>query len=192
MSSEGNSIASDLPDGSRTPDQSKMSHMEASIRQLLDRMEIHDTLVRYCRGVDRMDGDLVLDVFHPDATDDHGVPRSPKEFLDAIKNAAGPHPSMHLTGNELIEFDDTGAWVESYFVSIQTLERADGRYTRSRGGRYVDRFERREGKWRIARRTVLDDWSRIDRVVETVMELAKPGQFAPHDLVYRLRSGRSD
>jgi hypothetical protein len=27
-------------------------------------------------------------------------------------------------------------------------------------GRYVDRFERREGEWRIARRTVVHDWSR--------------------------------
>jgi hypothetical protein len=138
-----------------------------------------------------MDGELILDAFHPDATDDHGVPRSPQAFLDAIKNAVGPHPSMHLTGNELIEFDDTGAWVESYFISIQTLERADGRYTRNRGGRYVDRFERRGGKWRIAQRTVVDDWSRIDRVIETVSELARPGQFAPDDLVYRRLQSQS-
>ena len=27
-------------------------------------------------------------------------------------------------------------------------------------GRYVDRFERRDGEWRIARRTVVHDWSR--------------------------------
>ena len=32
------------------------------------------------------------------------------------------------------------------------------------GFRYLDRFERREGEWRIAARTAVTEWSRIDDV----------------------------
>jgi hypothetical protein len=57
------------------------------------------------------------------------------------------------------------ARVESYFVAYKALV-LDGRtYTTARAGRYLDRFERRECGWRIARRKVADDWSRMDEVV---------------------------
>jgi hypothetical protein len=45
---------------------------EAEFRALLDRAQIHDALMRYSRGVDRGDGELVVACFHPDATLDYG------------------------------------------------------------------------------------------------------------------------
>jgi hypothetical protein len=50
---------------------------EAELRTLLDRAQIHDALMRYCRGVDRGDGELVMSALHPDATLDLG--RGPAE-----------------------------------------------------------------------------------------------------------------
>jgi hypothetical protein len=35
------------------------------------------------------------------------------------------------------------------------------------GARYVDRYERRDGQWKIARRTVVHDWTRVDPVDKT-------------------------
>ena len=45
----------------------------ALVRELKDRQEIYDCLMRYCRGIDRLDRDMLLSAYHPDAVDDHGV-----------------------------------------------------------------------------------------------------------------------
>ena len=56
-----------------------MNDREA-IQNLIDR---HDCLVRYCRGVDRLDRELVLSAYHPDAIDDHGAfVGTREEFVD--------------------------------------------------------------------------------------------------------------
>jgi hypothetical protein len=60
---------------------------EAELRTLLDRAQIHDALMRYSRGVDRGDGELVMSVFHPDATLDMG--RGP---MSPAAGAAAPAP----------------------------------------------------------------------------------------------------
>ena len=43
------------------------------------------------------------------------------------------------------------------------------------GGRYLDRFERRDGEWRIAHRTVVHEWDKV----ETVELAFPPGRFTP-------------
>ena len=46
--------------------------IEAIVRELHDKQSIREVLTRYCRAVDRMDRDLLISVYHPDAVDDHG------------------------------------------------------------------------------------------------------------------------
>ena len=60
-------------------------------------------------------------------------------------------------------------------------------------GRYVDRFERRHGEWRIAARTVVYDWieerERPELALddETLFGVRQPvGRAAPGDAVYAL------
>jgi hypothetical protein len=56
------------------------------------------------------------------------------------------------------------------------------------GGRYVDRFERREGVWKIAHRQVIFEWSRIDQVEESyALEHFVTGQRSREDAVYQPR-----
>jgi hypothetical protein len=43
-----------------------------ALQQLIDKLEIHEVLTRYCRGIDRCDAELLESVYHPDATDNHG------------------------------------------------------------------------------------------------------------------------
>jgi len=57
-------------------------------------------------------------------------------------------------------------------MAFQFRERDGRRYTRTRAGRYIDRFERRDGTWRIAARSVADDWHRVDEVIATSPESA--------------------
>ena len=135
---------------------------EAEFRTLLDRVQIHDALMRYSRGVDRGDGELVMSCFHPDATLDMGRgPMSPAVLAEGIAKMTATG-TMHFIGNEYVEVDGDSAYSETYFISYATITDSGKSATRSRGGRYLDRFERRDGQWKIARRVLVDEWSRVD------------------------------
>lgn len=135
------------------------------LQELLARAEIGDCLARYARSVDRRDWASLRACFHDDAVDHHGEFRgTADEFIAWVsaRHAAVPF-SMHLLANCLIEFrGETSAAVETYFVAVQRRERAaaDGSVESNDFevfGRYVDRFEKRDGAWRIAGRRVVYD-----------------------------------
>jgi hypothetical protein len=141
---------------------------EVDLHAISDRLEIHEVLMRYCRGVDRGDPELLRSVYHEGAVDQHGpfqFTNAQTEFanltvprLDAMRGVA----QHHIT-NFLIELDGDAADVESYFLSFQPTKSADGSEVLGFiGGRYLDRFERREGRWAIAKRSVIIDWSRAE------------------------------
>ncbi|NEA44659.1 nuclear transport factor 2 family protein [Streptomyces sp. SID11385] len=136
-----------------------------NLEELSARAEIHDVLLRYCRGLDRVDMDLVRGVFHPDA-----YVRFPESLhagsVDGFVAFLGDEMprfvrTMHVLANSLIEFDGPDvAHVETYLnADHQGSERHHwkGDYVRL-WGRYLDRFERRDGRWLIARRRLLVDW----------------------------------
>jgi hypothetical protein len=137
------------------------------VQQLLDREEIRQVMYAYARGTDRLQPELIGDAYHADAWDDHGNFRGGRDLVvDTIVSRGASAPtSMHHLGNILIELLGDSANVETYFMACQVLEHHGRTHTRLRAGRYLDRFERREGRWRVARRVVVDDWSRLDEVV---------------------------
>jgi hypothetical protein len=94
-------------------------------------------------------------------------------------------------GNVLVEVEGDVAYAESYFISYLGLERDGAPWTRARGGRYVDRFERRGGAWRIALRVMVDDWSRLDPVGEH-QPAQRPGLRSHDDPVWTIRDGTFD
>src|SRR3954447_13095720 len=79
---------------------------DVELRRLLDRQAIHDVVLRYCRGIDRMDLDAVRECYHPDATDEHGsFSGSVDAYLAWIGRLLPRYSStMHLTGNHLVDF----------------------------------------------------------------------------------------
>ena len=126
-------------------------------------------LHRYARGIDRLDWDLVRDCYHPDAYDDHGgIAGSVDDFIaGGRKYLTRFAATMHFLGNMLIEVDGDRARAETYAVAYHRVEDADG----GGGGkddifgiRYVDRFERRMDRWRIAHRVVANEWRRVEPV----------------------------
>lgn len=141
--------------------------VEQRLRELLDKEEIRQVMYSYARGTDRCHGELIGDAYHEDAWDDHGNFRGSRDVVvdTIVGRGAGARASMHHLGNILIELRGDTAHVETYFMACQWLERDGTPYTRMRAGRYLDRFERRDGRWRIAHRTVVDDWSRLDEIV---------------------------
>ena len=51
-------------------------------------------------------------------------------------------------------------------------------------GRYIDRFERRDD-WRIAERTLRNDWSKVDEITETMTGAYVRGTRDRDDVSYR-------
>jgi hypothetical protein len=140
-----------------------------ALQRLIDRTEIYDVVCRYARGVDRGDWDLLRSTYHPDAYDDHV---EYKGNIDGLiewlkKRFANADNSMHFLGNCLIEFAGPDlALVETYYASRRlrapvgdecaNLAPSDA-ICRQSWGRYLDRFERRQGQWRVAHRIVVID-----------------------------------
>jgi len=140
---------------------------QTALKVLLDKQEIHETLMRYCRGIDRCDEELLRSVYHPDAVDNHGqFNGKAADFIPwALKGLQRDASTMHFVGNELIEPQGDTAWSESYLIAVHRRREKDGSLVDlTFGARYVDRFERRQGSWKIAHRQVVFDWSRIDPV----------------------------
>jgi hypothetical protein len=68
--------------------------------------------------------------------------------------------TMHVVANQLVELDDDAARSETYGVAYHWGDPPDDhRRNFTTGFRYVDRFERRDGEWRIARRVAVREWT---------------------------------
>ncbi|MFD1559523.1 nuclear transport factor 2 family protein [Paraburkholderia silviterrae] len=151
--------------------------MSTALQRLIDKDQIRDVMLRYARGVDRRDWELVRCAFFEDCTDDHADFKGRRDdFIEWVRerhDSPGLLKSTHFLGNCLVEFaSDTIAVVETYFVArLEIAPEASGHRTmldakhlESPGisrvevfGRYVDRFEKRNDEWRVAqRRTVFD------------------------------------
>lgn len=138
-----------------------------AVQDLKYRQAILDCIHRYCHGMDRLDRDLVLSAYHEDAWDDHGTICAPAaEFVD-FTIARHTHylteTHQHLVTNHRCEIDGAVAHATTYFLYCgtpkQTLDTSGHRRMVLSGGRYVDRFENREGKWAIADRVCLLEWN---------------------------------
>lgn len=132
------------------------AHLAERVQALEDRAAIHDALMRYLRGVDRKDWDLVRSAYYPDAVHDHGEYRGDVEGLIGwIERWHKIIPQvMHFLGNIVIELNGDVAVVESYLLTLQDQADGDNQQFDWIGSRYLDRFERRNGEWRIAERIV--------------------------------------
>src|ERR1051326_9466278 len=120
--------------------------MEARLQELLDKQEIREGLMLYCRGVDRRDRELIENTFHPDALDYGGGPKG-KAMADQMLAMAPSDPCYtHFIGNQMIELDGDRATSEAYFISVSEQAKDGQWYTRIRGGRYIDRLRRHEGR----------------------------------------------
>jgi SnoaL-like domain len=132
--------------------------------QLADREAIRHCVLRYCRGLDRLDEAMLREVYWPDATDDHITYSGPAEgFIEVAREMLSAIPrTQHLLGNMLIEMrDDASADCESYFQAYHLIEDENsGSHDLVVAGRYVDRFEKRNDEWRIAQRSIIVDWFR--------------------------------
>jgi hypothetical protein len=136
-------------------------NISARVQNLLDRQEIHDALMRYCRGVDRSDEELMRSAFHPDAV---AFATNAWEFVAHFipDNDAATTFTMHSIANLDIDVVGDGAFSEAYFVTYVGRQEEDNQFVDAFCGRYVDKWDRRNGEWKIAHREVAQEWSRAN------------------------------
>jgi hypothetical protein len=143
------------------------------LQRLIDEREIREVLTSYCRGIDRLDEELLRSVYHPDAVDNHGSTFSGNahEFAKLIvERLASVSRTFHMLGNVSIDMDGAFAHVESYFLAYHHEDRDNPNALMNpagtdllAAGRYLDTFEKRAGAWKILRRDVVRDFTRIDK-----------------------------
>jgi hypothetical protein len=168
-----------------------------------DRGAIEDVLGTYCRAIDRLDGELLKSVYHPDGVDDHGAMcLGAHEFADAIigKLREVCEYSMHSITQSVIDIRGDRALAESYYIGYHTiparLEAVEGffgpayvaahraagtlagRHVYACGGRYIDVLHKRDGAWRIFRRKMTNEWG-VCRPEETSAEGLPAAFYAP-------------
>ena len=137
--------------------------VEYDLDELLAREEITDVVKALARGTDRLDRELMASCYHPDGTDDHNVFQGTgTEFAQWVVDTL-PHfeATMHFVGPPRIRRDGDRAKVDTYCVAHHVSKPDDdGQQTDMvLGLRYVDRFERRDGRWLIAARVCAFDWT---------------------------------
>jgi hypothetical protein len=140
---------------------------DPALQELLDKQAVREVVLRYCRGIDRLDRELVRGCYWPDAIDEHGSFTGTRdEYVAWVFDRVLPRYSMtmHFVGNVLVDVDVDGdrARSEAYGLSWHRVESSKPEHNLHSGFRYVDDFERRDGEWRIARRTCTLEWTRVN------------------------------
>lgn len=137
---------------------------------LAARAQILDVIALYCHAIDRRRWELMADCFHSDATYRFGaIDGSWRDFVVAARAVIEPlRISHHMLGQTLLRLDGASAMAETYMQAYHRVAAdapADAVFPGTGedrdiviAGRYVDRFENRDGVWRIAHRTGLSDW----------------------------------
>ncbi len=157
----------------------RLSRLEAGLKVQSDRAAIADCTVRFCRAINRRDPALLRSVFHPDAIDDHGFFVGGREdflkWVDSVYDALSF--TQHYVTNQTIELSGPEAHVETYWFLINVKH--EDKAVILRGGRYIDRFEERDGVWAISARICLMEWN----------GLTLPQGFSPEVQALLLQSG---
>jgi hypothetical protein len=132
---------------------------------LLDKQAIREAVLRYCRGVDRLDMDMVRSAYHPGGIDHHTGFSGPIEdyvvWVEAgLRRFDG---TTHIVGNHYAEIDGDVAVTETYGQAVHWGTPADDpRRNFTTGFRYVDHMARRDGRWAIVERWAVREWTFSD------------------------------
>ena len=111
-------------------------------------------------------------MFWDDARTDYGIFKGDADgFVEFAQNALRPLKSnQHLIGQVRIDLEGDVGFGEVYFIAFHRLEVDSEDRDLFVAGRYVDRYERRDGVWKIAFRSELVDWSRNDPASDSFLK----------------------
>ncbi|WP_292930988.1 nuclear transport factor 2 family protein [Novosphingobium sp. PASSN1] len=149
---------------------------------LAAKQAISEQIYRYCRGLDRMDLELALSVWHDDGTVDFGAVASPDTGLATAAIPVRDHfarawpyreqffAHSHQATNILIDLHGDTAVSETASISILQRKLENGDIAQDLyWGRWLDRWSFRSGRWALDHR-------------QAVLDCHMPAQFAPGPL----------
>jgi ketosteroid isomerase-like protein len=133
---------------------------EALLQEMLDEFQLRKLVHSYCRAVDRGDVATLRGLYHDDAEDHHGAfsAGSVGRFLDGLVAARPYLQSMqhHVTTTNFA-IDGDSAEGEIYSIATHTFTAGDHNVDVIVGGRYLDKYQKRSGTWKILERTIVTD-----------------------------------
>jgi hypothetical protein len=155
--------------------------MPYSPSQLSDLESIRDVAIRYCRGVDRLDVDVMKSAYWPDATDDHGVFKGNAwEFSErCMESHLGWRSTNHCILNHAIELESDGLHARGEIYNVTYLFREDSDVLDTWYGRYLDAYEKRQDEWRIRDRVCVHEGneSRVIQPMAIAADQFRAGSF---------------
>lgn len=166
----------------------------ALLRELADKQAIRELVYTYCRAVDRLDVPLGHSIWHEDGYADYGPSYYQGVGRGVIDTICQHHLGMlshsHQVANVLIELDGDDAGSESYVTQSGHMERDGKTYHIGTWGRYLDRWQRRDGKWGLLHRVVVFDHNEL-RETETMPSHGLPAARDRSDPSYQILIKRS-
>jgi hypothetical protein len=143
--------------------------LREQVRRLADRAEIRDCMLR--------------SAYHDGAIDDHvGFVGEVDDFIDwALAYHRTQTRYQHYLLNHTADIDGDEAHAETYYLFIGT-DREPANHMTVSGGRYVDRLERRDGRWAIVDRVcVVEFMSDLQSLLtEEVIAMVPGTRIAQH------------
>lgn len=157
-----------------------MDSLEKRVRRLEDRAELHGLVVAYFMATDDDDYDRLAACFDADATfAASGFPDScgRDAIMQFLKSArAGMGQTVHTPNFVQLSFDGSDA---ATGVVAAHLELGIGTATYFAAVRYLDRYQRDAGQWRIAHRAMravhVGPWADVATSLSEPLNIRWPG-----------------
>jgi hypothetical protein len=140
---------------------------ETALRELLDREAIREVVLRYARGVDRRDLDLVASCFTSTAEYEGKLAHGRvADALAALRESLPRYEStLHFMGNQLVELRGDEASCETYAIAYHRTAGDGAPRDLAVAVRYLDELVRLPEGWRIRKRVACTVWTRHDPVL---------------------------
>src|SRR5262249_20056381 len=137
--------------------------MDPRLQEMLDHHEIRTVIAEYCHACDRADAKLMASLYAgQESFDDHGLVCAPgpdyaREMTDLVLRRT--EAVSHIVGQSLIQVNGDEAVAETFFLGLMRLHPANGAAPRLNqlAGRFVDKFVRIDGAWKIKHRIAVRD-----------------------------------
>jgi gamma-hexachlorocyclohexane dehydrochlorinase len=149
--------------------------------RLASRFEIQDAVANYCGALDSRDPEMFLATWHEDAVFEVNRPPTLVTGRDEILALAQDTwkrwwQTHHWAANHVVSFEAPHCARGRVSVSVQVIDH-EGRM-RVGAGTFTDIYERRDGIWRVARRTTLIHY--LARLPEVRVPVSRPGHNPGH------------
>ena len=155
-----------------------MGNQELSLREISDRIQINDLLIRYTSAIDEKDWALLDTCFTPDAQVDYvssgGVKGSYPEVRKWLEKALAAFPmTMHFISNSTVRLDGDTAKSRTYVINPMGFPKSDGTlHLFTVGATYVDKLIRTDDGWRIAER--VEEQAYLDGSLPEALQIPSP------------------